>query len=414
MPDNNEEKYKYKYPVEELDKLLDQIQHGIQPMISDEVQLELDMRYREMFEKATGEKLGDDNDNIKRIQHQQMMKEAIEKERKKASTKDVIFMTISEEQKKTIHEQMSVSIVRPDPSNPYNLTDDQLFRDSESREIMERLKGIKNCYYNQKDFTNAMAIIRDAIDFSLGKTGHGDYPWMTYKEAVKEFNAGKISFSWCAIPKLIVNRVSPIGDPEILKGVLNGDVVLLNRSEDNDEIRKQNKKKMENYKPINVDYNVTGETEYNQMLAAHRAGYDTPWSTGIKYKTTSYDPSAMPLSSFFGNNITKKDNKPLLFDWEQEGAGKEYFNMLHGRKTSSNDITALLNENNNGLINPIVTTNMQQFLTSMRQVNDNSGGYNYNIPNFLQPTTNPSMYNQDAVMLEQQLLSSISLNNPLK
>lgn len=414
MPDNNEEKYKYKYPVEELDKLLDQIQHGIQPMISDDVQLELDMRYREMFERTTGEKLGDDNDNIKRIQHQQMMKEAIEKERKKASTKDVIFMTISEEQKKTIREQMSVSIVRPDPSNTYNLTDDQLFRDSESKEIMERLKGIKNCYYNQKDFINAMSIIRDAIDFSLGKTGHGDYPWMSYKEAVKEFNAGKISFSWCAIPKLIVNRISPIGDPEILKGVLNGDVVLLNRSEDNDEIRRKNKQKMDNYKPINVEYAVTGEAEYNQMVAAHKAGYDTPWSTGIKYKTTSYDPSAMPLSSFFGNNITKKDNKPLLFDWEQDGAGRDYFNMLYGKKTSSNDITTLLNEQNHGLINPIVTTNMQQFLTSMRQINDNSGGYNYNIPNFLQPTTNPNMYNQDAVMLEQQLLSSISLNNPLK
>lgn len=410
------EKYEYQYPVDELDKILEQMQSGIQPMISDDMQIELDIRYREMYEEATGEKLeeaGDDS-NLAKIRHQKMVKEKLEKERKKASTKDVLVMTISDEQKAKIREQMSESIVRPDPNDPYNLTDDMLFRDAESKEIMEKLKGIKNCYYNQRDFTNAIAIIRDAIDFSLGKTGHGDYPWMSYKEAVKEFNAGRIKFGWCSIPKLIVNRVSPITDPEILKGVVTGDVMILNRSDDDDTLKKINQKKMADYKPINVDYDVTGEYEYSQMQAAHKAGYDTPWSTAIKYKSTSYDPSAMPFSSIFGNNTIKKDNRPLLFDWEQEGAGREYYDMLHGRKTKTTDITALLNEHNGGRINPIVGTNMTQFLQSMRNVNDNSGGYNYNVPNFLQGPNNPNNFNQDAALIEKQLLASISMNNPIR
>lgn len=416
MPDN--EKYHYQYPVDELDKMLEQIQMGIQPMISDDMQLELDMRYREMFEEATGQKLEEEKDesSIAKIKHQRIMKEKIENERKKASTKDVLVMKISDEQKAKIREQMSVSIVRPDPNDPYNLTDDKLFRDNESKKIMERLKGIKNCYYNQTDYTNAIGIIRDAVDYALGKTGHGEYPWMSYKEAVKEFNAGRIKFSWCAVPKLIVNRVSPITDPEILKGVVNGDVVLLNKNDDADNIRKINKEKMNKYNPINVDYNVTGEYEYSQMQAAHRAGYDTPWSTGIRYKATSYDPSAMPFLSIFGNNNTvKNDKKPLLYDWERDGAGREYYDLIHGRSIKTNDITAVLNKDNNGLINPIIGTNMNQFLQSMKTINDNSGGYNYSVPNFLQsPSQNPNNFNQDAAMIEKQLLDSISMNNPLR
>lgn len=421
MPDNNDKdkkkKYQYSFPTDELDRILEQMQSGIQMMLSDEMQIELDMRYREKFEEITGEEYRDDDDsesNINRLKHQKMMKEKIAKDRMKASTKDVVVINISDEKKKEIREQMMTSIVRPNPNDPYNTTDDDLFRDTANKEIMEKLKGIKNCYYNQRDYINALKIIHEAIEFSLGKTGHGDYPWLTYPEAVKEYNAGKIKFSWCEIPKLIVNRVSPITDPEILKGVLTGDVVILNRTEDDDEIKKLNKKKMANYKPINVDYDVTGETEYNQMQAAHKAGYDTPWSTGIKYKNTSYDPTALPFSSIFSSNKIKQNNVPDLFDWEKDGAGNEYYNLMCGKKPSANDIAAVLNKDNNNQINPIVTRNMNEFLYSMKHTNDNSGGYNYDMPNFIQAAENPNNFNADAAAIEKQLLASITMNNPLK
>lgn len=421
MPDNNDKdkkkKYQYSFPTDELDRILEQMQSGIQVMLSDEMQIELDMRYREKFEEITGEEYRDDDDsesNINRLKHQKMMKEKIAKDRMKASTKDVIVINISDEKKKEIREQMMTSIVRPNPNDPYNTTDDDLFRDTANKEIMEKLKGIKNCYYNQRDYINALKIIHEAIEFSLGKTGHGDYPWLSYPEAVKEYNAGKIRFSWCEIPKLIVNRVSPITDPEILKGVLTGDVVILNRTEDDDEIKKLNKKKMANYKPINVDYDVTGENEYNQMQAAHKAGYDTPWSTGIKYKNTSYDPTALPFSSIFSSNKIKQNNVPDLFDWEKDGAGNEYYNLMCGKKPSANDIAAVLNKDNNNQINPIITRNMNEFLYSMKHTNDNSGGYNYDMPNFIQAAENPNNFNADAAAIEKQLLASITMNNPLK
>lgn len=420
MPDNNEKdkkkKYQYSFPTDELDRILEQMQSGIQMMLSDEMQIELDMRYREKFEEITGEEYRDDDSesNINRLKHQKMMREKIAKDRMKASTKDVIVINVSDEKKKEIREQMMTSIVRPNPNDPYNTTDDDLFRDTANKEIMEKLKGIKNCYYNQRDYINALKIIHEAIEFSLGKTGHGDYPWLSYPEAVKEYNAGKIKFSWCEIPKLIVNRVSPITDPEILKGVLTGDVVILNRTEDDDEIKKLNKKKMSNYKPINVDYDVTGETEYNQMQAAHKAGYDTPWSTGIKYKNTSYDPTALPFSSIFSSNKIKQNNVPDLFDWEKDGAGNEYYNLMCGKKPSANDIAAVLNKDNDNQINPIVTRNMNEFLYSMKHTNDNSGGYNYDMPNFIQAAENPNNFNADAAAIEKQLLASITMNNPLK
>ena len=419
MPDNNEKKKKYQYsfPVDELDRILEQMQNGIQVMISDEMQIELDMRYREKFEELTGEEFAEDEDensNMNKLKYQRMMKEKIAKDRKKASTNDVIFLNISDEQKAKIREQMSASIVRPNPNDPYNTTDEALFRDSANKEIMEKLKGIKNCYYNQRDYINAIKIIHEAIEFSLGKTGHGDYPWLSYEEAVKEYNAGKIRFTWCEIPKLIVNRVSPITDPEILKGVLTGDVVILNRSEDEDAVKKMNKKKMSKYTPINVDYDITGSVEYSQMQAAHKAGYDTPWSTGIRYRNTSYDPSALPYSSIFTTNKLKKSNVPDLFDWEKDGAGLEYYNLLCGKKPTTNDIAAVLNADNGGQINPIITKNMSEFLYSMKHVNDNSDGYNYNMPNFVQPTDNPNNFNADAAAIEKQLLDSITLNNPLR
>ena len=417
MPDDNN-KYVYKYPIDELDRLLDQIHKGIQPLVSDDMMLELQLRERQVAEKIFGEDEGVDVDDPEILhKHRDEIQKALENERRKASTTDVMLMTITPDQKAKIREQMSVSIVRPNPNDPYNTTDEDLYRNKETKEIMDKLKSLKHCYYNQTDFVNAIKIIGQAIEFSLGKTGFSDYPWMSYQEAMKEFNSGKIVFGWCDIPKLIINRITPVTDPEILKGVVDGDVMILNRTDDEDEIRKFNRKRNAQYKPINVDYEITGNDQYQQMVAAHKAGYDTPWSTAIKYKSTSYDPSAMPYASIFGRtlNSNTEKNRPLLFDWSKEGAGEEYFNLLHGKKTNSNDITAILNDANGGIVNTVITSNMNNFLKSMSTTyGDNSGGYNYNLPNFMQKPENPIKFNEDAAAVERSLLASITMNNPIQ
>jgi hypothetical protein len=48
----------------------------------------------------------------------------------------------------------------------------------------------------------------------------------------------------------------------------------------------------------------------------------------------------------------------------------------------------------------------------MKSGSTQSGGYDYTLPNFVQPVQNQSQYNAEAAAIEQQLLASITMNNP--
>lgn len=401
---------KYLYPVDELDKIIEQMMEGIQPMIDDTMMAEVQMRWkqRQKEEFGTDDEEELDSETLKR--HNEIMKKSIANDRKKASRNDVIILTISDEQKAKIREEMEVSIVRPNPNDAYNIPDDELFNNETRKNIYEKLKGIRNCYYNQQDYVNAFKIIQEAIDVSLGKYGDGDYPWLTYEEALKEFNAGKIRFSWCAIPKLYVNHATQITDREILKGVITGDIILRDKRED-----EKPKAKPAKYKPVALDYDITGVEEYHQMMMAHKAGYDTPMSTVIKHKSTVYNPTGMPFGNRFAKTNMDKDGQPILFDWSKEGAGEEYFNLIKGRKVQSTDIVRFIDSENNGMLNSVMTRNAQDFLKSMKIGSQQSGGYDYTLPNFAQPVQqNQLQYNEDAAKVEAELLASIKINNPLR
>ena len=56
-------KYEYMYPVEELDKIINQIDSGIAPMLTDEMQLEIKMRYKELQNEIMED--SDDEDSVK-------------------------------------------------------------------------------------------------------------------------------------------------------------------------------------------------------------------------------------------------------------------------------------------------------------------------------------------------------------
>ena len=304
---------------------------------------------------------------------------------------------------------MEVSIVRPDPNDPYNISNDEMYNNENRKMILEKLKSIRNCYYNQQDYVNAFNIIQEAIDVSLGKYGDGDYPWMSYEEALKEFNAGHIKFTFCQIPKLYINHSTQITDREILKGVITGDIVLRDK---HDDIKPKVKNKP--YKPVTLPYEVTGAEEYMRMAAAHQAGYDTPMSTAIRHKNSVFNPTSIPFGNRFTNNSVVNDNRPMLFDWMKDGSGEEYFNLTRGRKTSSTDIIRFVDSQNDGMLNSVLTTNAQEFLRSMKTGSNNTGGYDYKLPNFVQQPTvnNPTQFNEDAARIEQELLDSIRINNP--
>lgn len=397
--------YKYTYPVEELDKIIEEMMNGIQPMIDDVMQMEVEIRWKEKQNEVFGTEDEEELDPEIMKRHAEIMKKKIEDDRRKASRNDVIILTISDEKKAEIREQMSESIVRPNPNDQYNIPDDQLYQNKSREAIYAKLRGLKNCYYNQQDYVNAINIIKDAIDLSL----HEDYPWLSYEEAVKEFNAGRIKFKWCNIPKLYINHATQITDKEILKGVVSGEIVLRDKNEDS----KKKRVKHKSGKPVSVDYEITGDAMYHEMIAAHNAGYDTPMSTVIKHKNSVYNPTSIPFGNSFGSVKQTNNGEPLLWDWSKEGAGEAYFNHMKGRQTGPADIIRLVDAANGGMLNSVMTRNAQEFLRSMKNNSQQTGGYDYTLPNFMQqPNPSNTTYNEEAAAVERDLLASITMNNP--
>ena len=192
------EEQKYVTPIEELDKIIEQIDMGIEPMMTDQMSLEVKLRYKELQNELFDE---DDSNDVDVQRHREMMKEHIAKKKREATKQDVLIISLSDEQKRKLRADMETSIVRSNPNIQYNIPDEKLYSSEELRIVRQKLSRIKNCYYNQIDYINAVSIVREAIDYSL----RSDYPWMSREEAVKAFNSGEIKFSYCNMPKLFIN-----------------------------------------------------------------------------------------------------------------------------------------------------------------------------------------------------------------
>lgn len=395
MEENNN---KYVYPVEELDKIIDQMSKGITPMMSDQMQLEVKLRYKELQnELFDGDDEDIDTEDIKR--HNEMMKQHLEEQRRKATKNDVVIIKLSEEQQKQIREDMEVSIVRPNPNSMYNLSDDELYSSEERKVIQQKLSRIKNCYYNQIDYVNAIKILKEAIEYSLAN----DYPWLSKEEAIKQFNEGKIKFTYCNIPKLYINYQTQITDKDVLKGIVTGEIELVDRDE-----KPQKKKVNKDSEEVAYDYNIIGSTDYENMLKMHVKGYDTPISTIIKAKSTIYNRYSLPTNNRFSLNGNNKNDEPMLFDWTQEDAGRKYFNLKHGKQYTVNDMIRDVNQDNDKALNNVLNINASEFMRSLKTVNNQQTGYS---PDIISTSLQP---NPEAVQIEQNILNAIRMNNPNK
>ena len=395
MEENNN---KYVYPVEELDKIIDQMSKGITPMMSDQMQLEVKLRYKELQnELFDGDDEDIDTEDIKR--HNEMMKQHLEEQRRKATKNDVVIIKLSEEQQKQIREDMEVSIVRPNPNSMYNLSDDELYSSEERKVIQQKLSRIKNCYYNQIDYVNAIKILKEAIEYSLAN----DYPWLSKEEAIKQFNEGKIKFTYCNIPKLYINYQTQITDKDVLKGIVTGEIELVDRDE-----KPQKKKVNKDSEEVAYDYNIIGTTDYENMLKMHVKGYDTPISTIIKAKSTIYNRYSLPTNNRFSLNGNNKNDEPMLFDWTQEDAGRKYFNLKHGKQYTVNDMIRDVNLDNDKALNNVLNINASEFMRSLKTVNNQQTGYS---PAIISTSLQP---NPEAVQIEQNILNAIRMNNPNK
>lgn len=395
MEENNN---KYVYPVEELDKIIDQMSKGITPMMSDQMQLEVKLRYKELQnELFDGDDEDIDTEDIKR--HNEMMKQHLEEQRRKATKNDVVIIKLSEEQQKQIREDMEVSIVRPNPNSMYNMSDDELYSSEERKIIQQKLSRIKNCYYNQIDYVNAIKILKEAIEYSLAN----DYPWLSKEEAIKQFNEGKIKFTYCNIPKLYINYQTQITDKDVLKGIVTGEIELVDRDE-----KPQKKKVNKDSEEVAYDYNIIGSTDYENMLKMHVKGYDTPISTIIKAKSTIYNRYSLPTNNRFSLNGNNKNDEPMLFDWTQEDAGRKYFNLKHGKQYTVNDMIRDVNQDNDKALNNVLNINASEFMRSLKTVNNQQTGYS---PDIISTSLQP---NPEAVQIEQNILNAIRMNNPNK
>lgn len=395
-----EEQSKYITPLAELDALVEQILHGIEPMMTDRQQLEVEMRYRERLGEVVD--LDDEDDELS-IQHQEMVRKHLEEQKKKARKDDVVIIKLSEEQKKKIQEEMTVSIVRPVPDSIYNLTDDQLSSSAEEKLLRTKLSKIRKCYFNQAEYMAAMKVILEASVYSALH----DYPWMSEQEALEALRKGEIKFSYCSIPEFYLDYKTKVTDPDTLRGIATGDIEVIDKSE---RPKQKKRKQNPNLEPVHMSVTPISKAEEEYYLQAHRNGFYTPISGIIKSKSTIYN-----RFSFYNNKDTNeslhglvdKDGNAQTFDWLQDNAGAKYYDMIHNNTRTISKLVSELNEENNHSLNKSLSSTLSDFIRCLNTESGKIEDYRY-INNDVSKGVKP---NQKVIELENNILNAIRLSN---
>lgn len=393
---DNEEN-KYLFPVEELDKYITQIDEGIEIFADEKLLIEIELRRKELANKLFGG--SEEETAYQRQLHQEMMREHIKQQAKKAKRDDVLVIELNEDQKRAVRESVETSIVRPDPNLPYNMSADELYESAEHKLLMEKVGKIRVQYFNQADYQVAINVIMQAIEYSLTH----DYPWMSKDEAIRAFNEGRIQFTGCQIPKLFINFRTQIKDPNILKGVVEGNVELVDRNDNTYQ-----RKNYDDSPLVPMPVSVFSKEEEQYYMDAHRRGEFTPLSGIIQSKNTIYNRFA-PLSvastkknKFIG--LTDKDDNPITFDWTQDNAHEKYMMLRDNKPFDISMMMSLVNQQNHG-VNPQIAANMQAYI---RAINSTSLTSEEKIV--------PGYKEQNAEVLktEQDIINKIMADNVLK
>lgn len=384
----------YTYSVEELDEIISKINKGINVVMTPELQADLQLRYAELAKQVEDE---DDVEEFKQT-HAARIQKNIEKQKRQATKKDVLVIELSEEQKAQLRQEMSSSIVRNNPDLAYHKRDEELYDSAERKEIYTKLNKLKKCYYNQQDWQNAVKIILSAVEYSL----RHDYPWMSYEEAVEAYNKQQIRFEYCQMPKLYLNWTTIVDDPTTLKGIFHGTIKMIQKD---DEAKKKRKKLP--VVPERYEVDVTGVNEWNYFYELHKRGYDTPISPVIKAATGSFSRFALPDTNWFYQQKDQQNRMPVEFDWLREGAGEEYYNLIHGIQYTTADLLDDLQRDNNGNLNQAFQGDIDDFLRDLK---------NPGQPQQQNLYQNAMVQNPDqrAIQMEQSILQAMRNANPNK
>ena len=385
----------FRFPIEHLENLISQMEKGIEPMMTDLEKLEVKRLY-----KMKTEELFDDDEPLSAEEEeyrQKLVKNSIEEAKRKAHKQDVKIIKLSEAQMKQLEEDMSSSLVRPNPNTLYNKSDDELYKSAEERIMNDKLKKLRNCYYDADEWVSKIQLIWEAVALELKSDR---YAYLgNYQNRVNAFNEGRIVLN-IQIPKLYLNRVTPITDPELLMGIMKGEVKVVDRASESDI----KKKSYRNSELVSMYVPTISDAEHDYYSIMHKKGYETPESGAIIAKSTisnRYVPSSEKKSKGFG--ILDEKGVPIQYDWLNEGA-QEYYRRLHGLHTTIDDIVENLQRNNNGKINKVLADRMNKFVSTY-----NRGGVEEVKPDWLSSSLQVS---PSVVKMEQELLQAIQLNNP--
>jgi hypothetical protein len=158
----------FMFPEEHLRDLIEKIESGIEPMMSDLEKVEL-KRYMKMQQD---ELFGDDEEDEiltedEKEYRERVFKQSLEEAKRKARKTDVAIIKLNDEQKEQLREEMSSSLVRPNPNTLYNKSQDELYKSAEERIISERLKRARNCYYDPKEWVAVIENIKAGVEMEL-------------------------------------------------------------------------------------------------------------------------------------------------------------------------------------------------------------------------------------------------------
>lgn len=399
LKDNNE---LYHYDLETVDMIAKQILNGDEPSFTTpELDIDVQRRIR-YYKRLSGIEDDDDNDTDLILDEDQieLVKIKAEQEKRKARQTDVMIIKLSDEIKDKIRKDMETSIVRPDPNLSYHKSDDELNIDTKRKSVLKKLSRVRKCYYNQKDYQNAINIIKEAILYDLETS----YTWIGKKEAIRMFNEGQIKFKGCVIPKLYLNYSTEVTDPELLSGVVTGEVIIKDKNESKPKPRPKTKSE-----PVDYDYSIIPKHYVDTFTEMHRKGFNTPISAMLENTKGIFNRFGSDIGGYlFGNNnaIKRLTNPELAdFDWLQPDAANKYVKLINGKKTTLEEICEKINEQNNGMIQDHVLSNMRKFEIAINK----SNGIDLEKENGFSPT----IIDKQVIDLENKIMNSIKAYNPI-
>ena len=388
-------------PVEHLQDLIDKMDRGVEIAMSDLEKMEVKKYIKMLSSQIFDDDDGDDTSLSpeEEARRAELLKRQMEEAKRKAHTEDVMTIKLTDAQRAELEAEMDVSFVRPNPMTAYNKTDDQLYRSKEEKALSDKLNKIRNCYYDADEWREVMNVIMEGVEFEL-KSDKFAYLG-SFESRLAAFTAGQLKMQ-VQIPKLYLNRITPESDPEVLKGIYNGDITVVDRS----QVDGIHHKSYKNSELIKMDVPVIGAQEHQYYVNMHRRGFQTPISGAIKAKSTIYNRYIDNNKDYYGKpfGILDKNGVPIAYDWLKNGA-QEYYRLLHGLKPNMDDIVDNVQKANGGKINKVLSERLNLLMKT------DPKGYSTEKPkpNWISASV---QVKPDVVKLEQELLNAIKVTNP--